>query len=120
MEVNRGKVLIQFNSPVRIVKEDENNVIIERWEERTYKKNGEMVTSSDWRFKGYDGSIHSALHQIYRKDLLTDLYEVSDLESHLESINNAAQEIRELAKVIEEDVNTLREKGEDDNEPIFR
>ena len=85
----------------RIKEYDSMNVVVERYERYTTppKKKGEPAeVVTGWKFKGFCNSILSALLLIQRKELLIEKDKISSLESYLNQIEKANQE---LTKVIE-------------------
>lgn len=83
----KEKAVLMTIGNVRIVEYDASNVTVERLEES--KNNGTEEPLGKWRFKGYSGTIQSALRMIVHKELLIDKSAVSDLESYIEQVEKS-------------------------------
>lgn len=72
---------------VRVIENDDRNVVVERLEESINPTIKEVTHS--WKFKGYCGSILSALWLIVDKELLINRNAVNDLEGYLRSVEES-------------------------------
>lgn len=81
---------------VRIVDDNDMNVMVERYEDVFLPKTKETVKK--WRFKGFCNTILSALLMIQREELLIDRSAVSDLESYLKQVQESNDKLLEVMR----------------------
>lgn len=83
-------VLLQIEN-VRIIESDSRNVEVERYEESRNPITKEV--NHRWRFKGFSGTILSALKLIVKKELLINKNALNDLKSHLKQVEDSNAKI---------------------------
>lgn len=92
-------VLIEIDN-VRVVRWDNDNLAILRYEQRYNRKEKKYI--SGWQFKGYYSTLRNSLRAIVAKELLTDKNNSMALNDHLKQVERIYNLID---KKIEEEVN---------------
>lgn len=88
-------ILIDLGA-VRIKEYDAQNVTIERLEEVFNPTTKE--TTSKWRFKGYSGSVLSALKSVVRNEYLIDKTANMGLDNYIKQVEESNARILEVMK----------------------
>lgn len=92
--------MIQINNNIRIVRRDDKNLAIEKYDLVTNSKTNE--SHYEWRWVGYYGDVKSALLGVLKHSLLDGAEEELDIQGLIKKI-----------KIIEQEILSLNIKGEE-------
>ena len=93
--MSNKKVILTINN-VRIKDYDNQNVVVERYEDVFIPKGKKTIKK--WVFKGYSRNVLSALLMIQRNELLIDYDSVSDLKTYLNQVKQSNDRLVEVVK----------------------
>lgn len=91
--------MLQINQKLRLVKQDENNLVLEELKDVQTKNNGIV---QKWQWYGYYGSVKGALTSALHKILFDSVEQKMEIKELIELIDMAEQDI----------INAIKNQGE--------